>query len=84
MQLYKERMNIVEFSVTSAHELDAKNSMAVKRFLAKITGKTIMCTYSINTSLIAGMRLKSVEHMWEYSVRKRIESLQALEKGRIR
>jgi ATP synthase F1 delta subunit len=79
-QLYKERMGILDFSVASAHKLDEKDSMAVKRFLAKITGKTIMCTYTINKSLIAGMRLQSVEYMWEYSVRKQIERLQALEK----
>jgi ATP synthase F1 delta subunit len=80
IQLYKERADIVDFSVISSHELSEKNRVLVKHFLAKLTGKTVMCAYTSNTALIAGMRLQSVEYMWEYSVREQIESLRSLKK----
>jgi ATP synthase F1 delta subunit len=78
IQLYKERNNIIDFSIISSHELDEKNRSLIKQFLEHSTDKTIMGNYTIDTSLIAGIRLQSIGYMWEYSVRKQINSLRAL------
>jgi F0F1-type ATP synthase delta subunit len=42
--------------------------------------KNIIATPIIETSLIAGLRLQSNNNLWEYSVRKQIQTLRALKK----
>lgn len=79
-QLYKERAGVIDFCSMSSHELDEKNRLLIKHFLARLTGKMITCTNKTDKTLIAGIRLQSVEYMWEYSVRKQIESLRALKR----
>ena len=80
VQLYKKRSNILDFSVISSHSLTEKQESQIKLFLAHSAGKNIMCSYSVNKNLIAGVRMQSVEYMWEYSVRKQLLCLRALEK----
>lgn len=78
--IYKERINSVTFSVQSAHEIDTHQLESIKHFLSYLTHKKIIAVPSLNTSLIAGLRLQSNEHLWEYSVRKQIKAVQALRK----
>ena len=79
-QLYKKREGLLDFLIQSAHELTEQNKQVCKRFLATMTGKTIMCRSVVDKTLIAGLRLQSDEYRWEYSVRKQLESLRALQK----
>ena len=69
----------MEFSIQTAQEIDDKQLESIKRFLGHLVNKNIIGIPSIDTSLIAGLRLQSNEYMWEYSVRKQIKALQALE-----
>jgi ATP synthase F1 delta subunit len=78
--LYKERINVMDFSVKSAHSLDEKQKIKIKAFLDARSGKNSMCSYVIDKKLIAGIRVQSVGYMWEYSVRKQLHCLRALEK----
>lgn len=78
--IYKNQINAVTFSVKCAHEMNVAQLESVKHFLGYLTHKKIIVIPSVNTSLIAGLRLQSDEHRWEYSVRKQIATLQALRK----
>jgi len=77
-QLYKEQTNSIEFSLKSTHNLNDKQIESIKYFLTKLLNKNIICTPSIDDSLIAGLRLQSDNHLWEYSIRKHIKNLQKL------
>ena len=79
-QLYKNQTNSVDFSLKSAQNLSEKQIESIKQFLGKLLDKNIISTVSIDPSLIAGLRLQSNDHLWEYSVRKHIQSLQKLER----
>ena len=53
-------------------------------FLERNSGKKSMCTFAIDNRLIAGIRAQSTEYIWEYSVRKQLQSLRAPEnKGKM-
>lgn len=79
-QLYKERNNIVQFSVMSSHDLNEKQQEKINSFLAQSIGKHIVCKYLVKKSLIAGIALQSAEYRWEYSVRKQLNCLRSLAK----
>ena len=80
IELYKEDTNSINFSIKSTHPLKETHICAIKRFLGQKMGKNIIAIPSIDTSLIAGLRLQSNDHIWEYSVRKQIKTLRALTK----
>lgn len=77
-QLYRERMNVISFSVMSSHPLNEKQREQIKYFLARSTGKSIACSYVVKKSLIAGIAMRSVDYMWEYSVNKQLLCLRSL------
>jgi ATP synthase F1 delta subunit len=79
IQLYKRSHAIESFAIMSTHDLNAQQKERIKYFLSSRTGSSIMCSYAIDKSLIAGIRMQSSEHMWEYSVRKQLACLRALE-----
>ncbi|HEX4069112.1 MAG TPA: ATP synthase F1 subunit delta [Candidatus Babeliales bacterium] len=79
-QLYKKQTNCVIFSLKSASPLHEKQIETVKRFLEKVVHKNIIIEPSLDKSLIAGLRLQSNEYVWEYSVRKHLQTLHELEK----
>jgi len=79
-QLYTEQTHSVEFAIKSPHHLNDKQTESIKQFLGRLLNKNIIATSSIDRSLIAGLRLQSNDHLWEYSVRKHIQTLHALEK----
>lgn len=79
-QLYKNQINSAEFSIQTTQEINDKQLESIKQFLGHLTNKKIIGVPSINTSLIAGLRLQSNEYLWEYSIRKQIRALQALKR----
>lgn len=80
IDLYKKANNIVSFVITSSHVLDEKKRERMRYFLSNSTGASVICSYTVDKWLIAGIRMKSVDHMWEYSVRKQLSCLRALAK----
>jgi ATP synthase F1 delta subunit len=78
IELYKEQTNSVDFSIKSTQSLDKKQIESIKRFLGRLLNKNIIATPVIDPSLIAGLRLQSNNNLWEYSVRKQIQTLRAL------
>jgi ATP synthase F1 delta subunit len=83
IEQYKKQTNSVEFSLESSHSLHGDDIETMKHFLQKILQKNIIATSSVNTSLIAGIRLHSNEYVWEYSVRKQINALHILNKKKV-
>jgi F-type H+-transporting ATPase subunit delta len=79
-QLYKEQTNSIEFSLKSTQILNEKQVESIKQFLGRLLNKNIIATSSLDASLIAGLRLQSNDYLWEYSVRKHMQTLLALEK----
>jgi ATP synthase F1 delta subunit len=79
-QLYKNHINSTEFSIITPQEIEDKQIESIKQFLGHLLNKKIIGIPSIDTSLIAGVRLQSNEHLWEYSIRKHIKALQALKR----
>lgn len=80
IELYKEQTHSIDFSLQSSHPLDQQQIDSIKQFLGHRIGKNIIATPVINKSLIAGLRLQSNTIMWEYSVRKQINTLRELKK----
>ena len=77
-ELYKERMNYKEFSIESAHDMSTQQIESIKQFLESKLNKKIIGVPSIDTSLIAGLRLQSNDYLWEYSIRKQLKTLRSL------
>ena len=78
--LYKEQMGMMDFSIMSSHALSDQQKVPIKAFLDYSIHKKSICTYKIDKTLIAGIRIYSGEYMWEYSVRKQLACLRALQK----
>jgi ATP synthase F1 delta subunit len=82
--LYKENNTIVDFIVKSSHHIDEKQKKTMALFLERNFGKKSICTFAIDNRLIAGIRAQSTEYIWEYSVRKQLQSLRVSEsKGKM-
>lgn len=79
-QLYKKQTHSMTFSFKSAHTLTEKQIETIKQFLGKLVHKNIIAQPSLDNSLIAGLRLQSSEYLWEYSIRKHLQTLHELEK----
>jgi len=73
--LYKERNNILFFTITSTYELSEDELKTIEQFLAHKTGKKILFNWSIDTSLIAGIRCQSDTLVWEHSISKQLDDL---------
>jgi ATP synthase F1 delta subunit len=80
IQLYKEQTNSIEFSIKSTQSLNEEQIESIKLFLGRLLSKNIISTTTVDDSLIAGIRLQSDNLLWEYSIRKHIQNLQALKK----
>ncbi len=79
-ELYKQQINSLEFSIQSAQPLSENKIESIKQFLGRLLTKKIIGIPSIDTSLIAGLRLQSNDYLWEYSIRKQMRALQLLKR----
>lgn len=73
--LYKKKHNILAFAITSSHHLPETAQQSIVKFLAQQTGCAIMYTYTVDTRLIAGLRLQSDALLWEFSIAKQLQSI---------
>lgn len=72
---YEKYLNIIEFTFASAHELGDSEKDTFRKFLEAKVGKTIIAKAVVDKSLIAGVKLYSNELLWEYSIKKYIDSI---------
>jgi ATP synthase F1 delta subunit len=73
--LYCKRAKLQLFHMSTSHSVTQNILDTLDKFLVCQTGQTIVCTHSIDTSLIAGVRLQSNDFLWEYSVRKSLRTV---------
>lgn len=77
--LFRERNNIMTFSIISSHTLEKNQLQSIKDFLEKKTRNTILYNKEVDKKLIAGIRLQSTTYLWEYSIEQQLrEARQAL------
>lgn len=74
-KLYQKLHNIESFSIESSSELTSEKLEKLKEFLARQTGADIIYTYVINPTLIAGLRMQSDTHYWEYSIKQQLKTI---------
>ncbi len=75
IEIYKCCLNIVEFTFSSAQDLTEEDYKLFKSFLENKTSKAIRAHTKIDKNLIAGVKLYSDQLLWEYSIKKYIDSL---------
>jgi ATP synthase F1 delta subunit len=74
-ELYKKYNNIMTFTISSSHKLEAAQLDILKQFLVNITGQTIVYEYMVDKKLIAGIRMESPTLLWEHSISKQLASI---------
>lgn len=73
--LYKIKHKISDLQVTSSSDLLEEEIEEIKQFFIKLSGQQVVVHYSINPSLIAGVRLQSEYFLWEYSIAQQLQKL---------
>lgn len=73
--LHAERRNILHFTIESSHDLTTDECLVIAQFLANITGASIIYDYKVDKNLIAGIRLQSNTHLWQYSIRTQLDTM---------
>jgi ATP synthase F1 delta subunit len=72
---YRRRKKILFFTISSSPALTSEQIKNIQGFLAHMTGCVIMYKYTVDKTLIAGIRLQADTVLWEYSIRKQLDRL---------
>lgn len=78
INLYEDQQGLESFTIASSCQLDDTELEKVKAFLTTHTHHNIICTPLVDTDLIAGIRMQSNNHLWEYSIRKHLAAIKSL------
>ena len=73
--LYKIKHNISDVHLSSSSDLSEEKIQEIKNFFTKLSGQQVVIRYSVNPSLIAGIRLQSERFLWEYSIAQQLRKL---------
>jgi F0F1-type ATP synthase delta subunit len=71
---YKD-MKYMPCTVKTTIPLNHAQQELWKTFIKHITGYEPIITFVLDSSLIAGIRIESAEHLWEYSINAQLRSL---------
>jgi ATP synthase F1 delta subunit len=71
----QERQHIELFTIASSIPLQANDLQSLQQFLAEQTQHTIVYEARHDENLIAGIRMQSAQHLWEYSIRKQLNAV---------
>ena len=69
---YNKQHHIMLFSISTSYALSHEELGDVQKFLAHKTGQTILYNYTIDATLISGIRAQSDTLLWECSIRRRL------------
>lgn len=75
VRFYNEKNNIIELAIESYPEIDVQDMQVIQQFFARKTNKDIIYTYRVVEDLIAGIRAKTDNLLWEYSVAKKLRAV---------
>lgn len=74
--LYKQKYNICELKIKSSSDLTDAAIHDIKQFFITLSGlSNVVVRYSIDQSLIAGIRLQSETYLWDYSIAQQLNKL---------
>lgn len=73
--LYQDQQGIETFTISTSIPLEGHDLEIIQKFLAVHTHHTIICKTIIDKQLIAGMKMQSANHLWEYSVRQQLANI---------
>lgn len=76
IELYEEKTKVEFFEIKSAVPLDDESTAIIQDFLTHKTHHTIITRKTLDERLIAGIRVQSSQHLWEYSIRKHLAAIQ--------
>lgn len=68
-----EKYKVLECTIASSVSLDIAVRAQLNSFFEREIGRAIKAHYVVDTSLIAGIALRSDTYVWEYSVRKQLD-----------
>ena len=69
--------NIAEMHIESARQLNAGQRKDLEKALAHWSGRTVQATHAENPDLLGGVWVRYKDHVWDASVRGRLERLSA-------
>ena len=72
-ELVRDRDGITHFNVQTSVLLSELQKNKIKDFLENKLAIKVICDYSVNTSLIAGIAVSNQKVMWQNSIRKKLE-----------
>ncbi len=75
VSIYFEKNKIASFEVSSVVELKNNDKETIENFLVKKLNKEIILNFKIDKKLIAGIKIKSNNLLWEYSVARQLDEL---------
>lgn len=69
---YRERSNIIAFDVFTSHKMEEQDREDIVQFLTEQSGGTVVASFMIDVTLIAGFRAQSKTFLFEHSLMKKI------------
>jgi ATP synthase F1 delta subunit len=69
---YNKRHGLESFTVSSSHELTVEQKETLITFIKSMTSSTPEVAFSIDQSLIVGLRIQSDCSLWERSIKKEL------------
>ena len=73
--LYRKKINVREFKVSSSHDITDDEKKAIIEFIKSISNSGVLAEFVTDESLIAGLRIKSLTFLWERSIAKQLRSV---------
>lgn len=73
--IYKQQNHEEYFTVSSSHLLLANEQDSVISFIKRRSSEKVNVSFIIDKTLIGGIRIKSDNHLWECSIKMRIQRL---------
>ncbi len=73
--LYKQRAEIMTFSVESSLPLSEQEKNHIESFIKEQIKANIVCSYRVVPELIAGIRIHNEKYLWEYSAQAQLRAL---------
>lgn len=76
VQLSLEKNNVMRFTIECVLQLTMDELVSIKEYLAKKTGKKIICQIKRNPELIAGLKVYSDTVGFEQSIQNYLKALE--------
>jgi F-type H+-transporting ATPase subunit delta len=73
--LYKRTQNIQKFIVASSHSLSEEEQKKIDSFIAQNIDATTTTQFVVDKNLICGLKMKSINLLWERSIAKKLRDV---------